>query len=229
MGFIMKNKKMFYFLIIGIIFLFIIFFIIFKFFNYKNTKMGNNIVDKTLKEIEEYILNINSYDAEIEVKVESNKNTNKYIIEQKYTSPKICNQKVIEPKNIEGLTVKYDGSNLEITNSKLSLNTIYENYTYLADNVLWLSDFIEKYKTNGGTITEENGIIIMEVKLGNNKYSNCEKLYIDRNANKITKLVIEDENQKSRIYITYNKIEICSLSKEDVLAFKTQFMYAKDI
>ena len=76
----MKNKKMFYFLIIGIIFLFIIFFIIFKFFNYKNTKMGNNIVDKTLKEIEEYILNINSYDAEIEVKVESNKNTNKYIL-----------------------------------------------------------------------------------------------------------------------------------------------------
>ena len=220
----MKNKKMFYFLIIGIIFLFIIFFIIFKFFNYKNTKMGNNIVDKTLKEIEEYILNINSYDAEIEVKVESNKNTNKYIIEQKYTSPNICNQKVIEPKNIEGLTVKYDGSNLEITNSKFLLQIL----SFLR-SILWLSDFIEKYKTNGGTITEENGIIIMEVKLGNNKYSNCEKLYIDRNANKITKLVIEDENQKSRIYITYNKIEICSLSKEDVLAFKTQFMYAKDI
>ena len=229
MDFVMKNKKMFYLLIIGIIFFIILIFSIFKILNYKNTKMGNNIVDKTLSEIEEYILNISSYDAELDVKVESNKNTNKYIIEQKFSSPNVCSQKVIEPKNIEGLTVKYDGSNLEISNSKLSLNTIYENYTYLADNVLWLSDFIEKYKTKGGSISEENGIIIMEVKSSSNKYYTNEKLYIDRNANKITKLIIEDENKKSKIYITYNKIEIGSLSKEDVLAFKTQFFYAKDI
>ena len=225
----MKNKKLFFLLIIGIIFFIIIIFSNFKILNYKNTKMGNNIVDKTLKEIEEYILNISSYDAEIEVKVESNKNTNKYIIKQKFSSPNISCQEVVEPKNIEGLTVKYDGTNLEISNSKLSLNTIYENYTYLADNVLWLSDFIEKYKKNGGNISEENGIIIMEVKSSNKKYSTNEKLYIDRNANKITKLIIEDENKNIRIYINYNKIEIGSLSKDDVLAFKTQFIYAKDI
>ena len=136
---------------------------------------------------------------------------------------------VNEPKNIEGLTVKYDGTNLEISNSKLSLNTIYENYTYLADNVLWLSDFCENYKNNGGTINEKDGIIVMETKRDNNKYSANEKLYIDRNANKITKLVIEDENKKSRIYITYNKIEIGSLSKENVLAFKTVIISAKDV
>ena len=168
-------------------------------------------------------MNISSYEAEAEITVETNKNTNKYVVEQKYSKPNIASQKVIEPKNIEGLTIKYDGENLEISNSNLDLKTIYENYTYVSDNILWLSDFIENYKNSNGTIIEENGIIIMEVKCDKNKYNTYEKLYIDRNANKITKLVIEDENKKGKIYITYNKIEIGSLNKENVLAFKRNY------
>ena len=225
----MKIKKLPLILIVIVVIMLVLFFAIFKILNYKNAKMGNNISDKTLKEIEEYILNISSYDAEIEVTVESNKNTNKYILKQKYVSPNIASQEVIEPKNIEGLTVKYDGTNLEITNSKLNLSTIYENYTYLADNVLWLSNFIEDYRKYNGTITEENGIIVMETKCGESKYSAYEKLYIDRNENKITKLVIEDENRESRIYITYNKIEIGSLSKENILAFRNNVIDSRDI
>ena len=225
----MKNKKFIWILIIVCIIISILFITIFKILNYKNTQTGNNITDKTLQEVEDYILNISSYDAEIEVTVESNKNANKYIMKQKYSSPNISCQEIIEPKNIEGLTIKYDGQNLEISNSRLSLNTIYENYEYIADNVLWLSDFIENYKSNNGTIIEENGIIIMEVKCNENKYSTVEKLYIDRNANKITRLIIEDENKKSKIYITYNKIEIGSLNKENVLAFKRENFKAKDI
>lgn len=223
----MKNKKIVLFLILIIII--ILFFSIFKFLNYKNTKLGNNIVDKTLEEVEEYILNISSYDAELEVVVESNKNTNKYIINQKYESPNIARQEVIEPKNIEGLTVNFDGKNLEISNSKLNLNTIYENYTYIADNVLWLSDFIENYKNNGGSINEKDGIIIMETKKENNKYYTNEKLYIDRNANRITKLVIEDENKKNKIYITYNKMKIGSINKKEILAFKYEKIELNDI
>ena len=224
----MKNKKI---IIISLVILVIaiLIFIIFKITNYKNTKMGNNISNKTLEEVENYILNISSYDAEIEVCVESNKNTNKYILIQKYCSPNIASQEVIEPKNIEGMMIKYDGTNLQISNSKLNLNTIYENYTYITDNVLWLSDFIQNYKENNGKITEENGIIIMETKCNENKYSAYEKLYIDRNANKIIKLVVEDENRKSKIYITYNKIEIGSLNKDSVLAFNNNYICGKDI
>ena len=225
----MKNRKWIFIVVIALIVIALLIFSIFKIMNYKNVKTGNNITDKTLKEIEDYILNISSYEAEIEVKVESNKNTNKYILKQKFASPNIASQEVIEPKNIEGLTVKYDGTNLEITNSKLNLNTIYENYTYIADNVLWLSDFIENYRKNGGSINEENGVIIMETKRDKNKYSAVEKLYINRNASKITKLIIEDENKKNRIYITYNKIEIGSLSKDEVLAFKLEKRIAKEI
>lgn len=224
----MKNKKILIIVVILTIIL-ILSFTIFKIINYKKIQTGNNISDKTLTQVEDYILNISSYDAEIEVEIESNKNKNKYIINQKFCSPNIASQQVIEPKNIEGLTVKYNGSNLEISNTKLDLSTIYENYEYLADNVLWLSDFTQNYRNNGGTINEENGIIIMETKKDNSKYSAKEKLYIDRNANKVTKLVIEDENNKSRIYITYNKIEIGSLNRENVLAFKTDFVKSCDI
>lgn len=224
----MKNKKILIIVVILTI-VFILSFTIFKIINYKKIQTGNNISDKTLTQVEDYILNISSYDAEIEVEIESNKNKNKYIINQKFYSPNIASQQVIEPKNIEGLTVKYDGSNLEISNTKLNLSTIYENYEYLTDNVLWLSDFSQNYRNNGGTINEENGIIVMETKRDNSKYSAKEKLYIDRNANKVTKLVIEDENNKSRIYITYNKIEIGSLNRENVLAFKTDFVKSCDI
>ena len=53
-----------------------------KLFN-KNFNIGNNITNKSIQEIEEYILNISSYEAELEVTVQSNKNTNKYILKQK--------------------------------------------------------------------------------------------------------------------------------------------------
>lgn len=200
-----SNKKI---LIIILVIILILFFSISKIINYKKVKTGNNITSKTLQEIESYVLNISSYEAKIELNVESNKNTNKYIIEQKYSNPNLCSQKVIEPKNIEGLTTKYDGNNLEISNTKLNLSTVYENYQYMTDNVLWLSDFIENYKKNNGTISEKDGIIIMENMCKENTYNISEKLYIDRNANKITKLVIENENKKTKIYITYKEIKI---------------------
>lgn len=199
------NKKA---LIPAILICVIVLFTIFQIFHYKNIKTGNNITNKTLQEIESYILNISSYEAEIELNVESNKNSNQYIIRQKFEKPNICYQEVIEPKNIEGLTIKYNGSNLEVSNTKLNLSKIYENYQYITDNCLWLSDFIENYKANNGTILEKDGVIIMENKCKKNTYIASEKLYIDRKNNKITKLEIEDENNKTRIYINYKEIKI---------------------
>lgn len=214
----------FSFIILGILI-----FSIFNFWHYKKAETGNNISNKTLEEIEDYILNISSYDAEISVEVESNKNTNKYIMQQKYCKPNIASQCIIEPKNIEGLTVKYDGTNMEIKNSKLGLSTIYENYAYISDNVLWLSDFIQKYSSNNGTINEENGMVVMKFRCKNNLNMSTESLYIDKKANKITKLIIEDENRKSKVYIIYNKIEIGSLNKENVLAFEVNLYGKRDV
>ena len=62
----------------------------------------------------------------------------------------------------------------------------------------------------------------METKCTKNPYISSEKLYIDRNANKITKLIIEDKNNKSKIYITYKEMKIDSLNPSNILAFKTE-------
>ena len=194
--------------------------------NYKNLKFGNNMSNKNIKEIEEYILNISSYNETIEVEVQSNKNTNKYVLQQKCAEQNIKKQIVKEPSNIAGLETIYDGNNLKINNTKLNLSTIYENYPYVADNFLWIDSFIEDYKNaiekGKQKIREEDEIIIMEV---NNTEKSNKKLYIDKKSCKPIKMLIQDINQNIIAYILYNEIEINSLKRDDVLAFKIQKIY----
>ena len=80
----MKNKRI-VFLIILIILIAIGLFIFFRNNGTKNFKIGNNT---SSQEIVDYILNINSYEAVIEVNVNSNKNENKYKIKQIYNGNK---------------------------------------------------------------------------------------------------------------------------------------------
>ncbi len=178
--------------------------------DYKNQNLGNNMSNKNIEEIEKYILDISSYQAKVEITVESNKNTNKYLIQQTYQKDKMAKQIVLEPSNIEGLEIKYEEGKLILNNSKLNLSTVYENYPNLAENCLWLNSFIEDYKQERGTIKEENGIIILETKTRNknNQYIYNKQLYIDKKTGKITKLLVQDINKKNLIYILYNEITV---------------------
>ncbi len=222
------NKKV---IIITSVAILIIIAIIFAFFMKnanKNLNIGNNLNNKTLQEVEEYILNISSYETEVEVSIESNKNKTKYLLIQKYVSPNIEKQTVKEPSNIQGLETIYDGNKLTIHNSKLNLTTIYENYPYLTDNYIWLHSFIEDYRNakSSGEKTklyEENNQIIMEVELSQGTpYVASKKLVIDRITGNIQKLIVQDKNQKNLVYILYNEIKMNSLKKEEVLAFRLQ-------
>ena len=188
----------------------------------KNFKMGNNLSNKTNQEIEEYILNISSYEAEIGVEVETNKNKTKYKIKQSYSAPNIEKQTIIEPSNISGLETVYDGNTLKINNTKLNLSTVYQNYQYMTENFLWLNSFIEDYKNSSNKkLYEENNMIVMEVTpQNNNQYVSLKKLFIDKITGKITKMIVQDKNQKNLVYILYNEIKINSLKKEEVLAFR---------
>lgn len=134
----MKNKKVIIFISLTIIAIIVFFFVK---NNYKKINIGNNITSKSIEQVEEYILNISSYKAKIELEVTSNKNENKYVLMQKYTSPNISKQEVIEPENIKGLETIYDGASLTINNSNLGLSSIYENYQYMVDNCLWIRKF----------------------------------------------------------------------------------------
>ena len=196
----MKKKKICVFLIFLIITLVLIFYIFFNNNTAKNLKIGNNT---TSQEIIESILNINSYETEIEVKVESNKNQNKYVIKQNYNGKDDNKQEVLEPSNIAGVKIIKEGKKLTLENTNLKLSSIFENYEYISDNNLDLCTFIEDYKKNSeSNYKENNEEIIM-------KTSNKE-LYIDRKTGKPTKMEIVDTNKKIAVYIVYKEVIINS-------------------
>ena len=199
-------KKKYYLILLFIIFIISVGFIFYK-NSIKNLKIGNN---KNSQEIVDYILNLSSYEAEVTVNITSNKNSNKYILKQKYQKDKKHIQEVIEPSNIAGVKIINDGKNLKIENSNLNLNEIIENYTNLENNNLDLSMFIDEYKnSNESNYEEKDDEIIMKVKNDKeNIYVKEKILYINKKTYKPVKLEIKDNKQKERIYILYNEVEI---------------------
>lgn len=216
----MKNKKVIILLIlIAILVISVILYFFYK-NNYKTINLGNNI-NKSEKSIEEYILNISSYEANITIEIKSNKNSNQYVAKQQFVQPNIFKQEIIQPDNIQGLTTIYDGNSLKIENTDLNLTKIYEQYQYIAENALCLNDFIEEYKKSDTKKYEEKeNQVIMEVKRQNskNQYIVTEKLYIDKSTKKPIKMEIQDINQNVLVYILYNEIKINSTKREDILA-----------
>ena len=71
----------------------------------KVLKNGNNM---SSQEIVDYILSISSYKANVTVNINSNKNSNKYIINQEYISPNTNKQEIVEPENISGVRIIRD-------------------------------------------------------------------------------------------------------------------------
>lgn len=173
----------------------------------KSSKIGNN---STSQDIVNYILNISSYGAQVEVEVKSNRNTNKYKIKQTYISNENNMQEVIEPSNIKGVKIIKEGNNLKIENTKLSLTKIIENYKDITQNNLDLINFIENYKNNSDSkFKEENNQIIMETTAKTeNNYQKYEKLYLSKENGNPIKMEIKDTNKNTIIYIIYNEIKI---------------------
>ena len=198
--------------------------------NYKNFKFGNTITSKSIDEIENYILNVSSYEAKIEVTITSNKNENKYILNQK-CNDNVLKQEACKPSNIQGLQTIYNDGKLEIKNTKLGLTTILENYPYVTENVLWLSSFIKDYKeSEKKSLKEENNMYVMNVITDNsNKYFYNKTLYIDKKTSKPIKMLIKDNNNKTLIYILYNEINFDSISKEEILAFCLENVGLRDL
>ena len=202
----MKNKTFFLLLIL-------IFLILFSIKYYKTKNTGNNI-NKSINDLKD-ILSINSYEAEIEMTVKSNKTTNKYKIEQIYSRPNLIKQIIKEPSNLENVIIFFDGKSLKIENTNLGLSKIYENYKYICENSIWLNSFIEQYNKNS-KISETNNEIIIE---NNNKYNNYnvkQKLYIDKNKKVPIKMEVLDNNKNVKVYIKYNEIKLNNLEESKV-------------
>ena len=198
------NKKILLCLLIILIIIIMIF--IYKNMS-KNLKFGKNI---SSQQIEDYILSISSYKSKVTIQVNSNKNKNKYILNQEYDINNGSIQEVVEPSNISGVKIVRNKDNLTIENSSLDLSTIFENYKGLEENYLDLINFIENYKNYEKSSYEENDTeIIMKTKNSiKNKYAENKILYINKETKLPTKLIIEDNNQNTTINIQYNEIEV---------------------
>lgn len=202
-----KSKK-FLIIVVGIAILLVIISIIFSKKSYETINIGNNNLNKTLEEVEDYILNIKEYTATIEVTVNSNKNSNKYLIKQNHKE-KNDEQEVLEPDTIKGVKLTYKDSSLIVENSNLNLEKIYNNYPYIESNILWLNSFIEEYQNSEQrNITEKNEEIVMQIKRKNDKKIAIEELILDKKTLKPTKLSIMDNSKNVIVYILYNEIEI---------------------
>ena len=189
----------------------VIFVSIFLKINYKKINTGNNILNKTLDEVQEYICNINSYEAIMEVTINSNKNTNKYKIKQTHDENEDI-QEILEPENVKGIKFIYKDNTLQIINTNLNLTKIYNNYPYIESNNLWLNDFLEEYKQADNenketTVNDEEVVLKLEVQ---NEDSNIKykELYLDKKTGNPTKLLIQDNNKNTVIYILYSEITI---------------------
>ena len=201
----MKNKKFLLILIFAIIIICIgSFFIFFKKNTAKNFKIGNNT---TSQEIVDYILNINSYETQIEVEITTNKNQTKYKMKQIYNEEE-NSQEILEPSNIAGVKIKKQGNTLTLENTDLNLTSIFENYNYISDNSLDLSTFLENYKKYDNSNWEENeSQIIMETTTDEKKEN---VLYISKETGLPIKLEIKDTNKKTAVYILYREVSVNS-------------------
>ena len=194
----MKINKLIIFLIFAILKILLI---IFLTTNNKKVETGNNDNNQ--------ILNMNSYEAKIEVTVVSNKNTNKYKMIQQYKKGEYCIQEVEEPENIRGVRMEYSNNTLSLKNSNLNLTNIYENYKYISENNLFLNEFIDDFNNNSNSKREDNNdeiILTTDCRTQENKYQVKKKLTIDRKTNKPKKLEVQDVNQNITVYILYNEI-----------------------
>ena len=211
----MKKKLKILIITFAIIFILVFFIQI----TYKNIKDGNNII-KSENDLIEYILNISSYQAKLEVIINSNKTTNKYVLEQHYLEPNYSKQIVNEPSNIQGIEIIYNGSNLEVRNTNLGLSKIYENYNYLNENILWLNYFISNCNSKGYTTSERDDELILETKIENYNYQAI--LYINQKTSLPSKMEILDNDNKSKVYIEYKEIKLNNIQENNIFAFITK-------
>lgn len=189
-----------------IIFIFLIILIFFSIIIYNFTESGNNIISKSKENIIEKILETEEYKTKVKVTVYSNKNQNEYIMEQYENLVENKSfAKLLNEDNF-GLTMNFEKQKLIISNTKLNLKKVYENYNPMTKNYLFLSNFIVEVDLEEIKETEEH--IILNTLESDNKYLHKKTLYISRQTNLPEKMIIIDDEQNVKTIIEYIEIEL---------------------
>ena len=179
----MKKRIMYIFVLICIIF-FVIFYYIFLL-------SGNNINRNQKEFVEEILKKFKSYEANLIVLVNSNKNNNEYKMYQEVNSES-SKLVVNNPQNVNGLCIELKENKLIISNEKTKMQKVYENYNNFVNESIFLNTFIEDYENNKAEIEEnEQEIIVkLEMKDYEDTYIKFKELYINKKSEIPTKLII---------------------------------------
>lgn len=195
------KKLMFVFVFICISIFFIIYYIFSSFGNNK-FRNQNEIVDNILNKF-------NNYEANILVTITTNKNENNYEMFQE-VSEKNSKTIIKSPENIKDMIIEINDNTLKITNTKINMEKIYEEYDGILNNDLFLNKFTKDCENNNFKFYEKNEKIILETILNNNSstYIKYKELCLDKKTNLPTELIMKDNTKKACIRIIYNDIKI---------------------
>lgn len=197
----MRKRIMYIFVLICIIF-FMIFYYIFLL-------SGNNINRNQKEFVEEILKKLKSYEANLTVVVNSNKNNNEYKMYQEVSS-KSSKLAVNNPQNVNGLCIELKENKLIISNEKTKMQKVYENYNNFVNESIFLNTFIEDYENNKAEIEENEQEIIVKLEMKDNEdtYIKFKELYINKESEIPTKLIIKDNNQSIKTSIIYTDMKI---------------------
>ncbi len=197
----MKKRIMYIFVLICIMF-FMIFYYIFLL-------SGNNINRNQKEFVEEILKKLKSYEANLTVVVNSNKNNNEYKMYQEVSS-KSSKLAVNNPQNVNGLCIELKENKLIISNEKTKMQKVYENYNNFVNESIFLNTFIEDYENNKAEIEENEQEIIVKLEMKDNEdtYIKLKELYINKESEIPTKLIIKDNNQSIKTSIIYTDMKI---------------------
>jgi hypothetical protein len=184
--------------------------LIFVIFYYKNFYSGNNIIKSSEEDIVDSILNDTlNYKAQIKAKIYSNKNENTYEMNEEENEEYSCLE-VIGESNISGLRIESNKNKVIIKNTNLKLEKIYEDFTPILNNCLFLSSFSEEYREALKIEQyEEDENIVIKIKLNKStKYIKYKELYLDKKNGLPKKLIVKSSDKQIVSCIEYINIEI---------------------
>lgn len=179
-------------------------------FGYKFFIAGNNKNIENVGQVSDYILNIKNYDAEANVTVYSNKNSNTYSLKQ-YKKDNYQKQEIINNDENYGLIIENEGEKITIKNTTLDLTSVFENYRDVVNNSTGLDSFIQDYENSNETeVTEDEQYYMLFVKIkdSQNVYMENKTLYINKKNKQVDKIEVRDINNNRTIFIEYTRFEI---------------------
>jgi outer membrane lipoprotein-sorting protein len=164
---------------------------------------------------------IQSFSAEVEVVVTSEKTTNTYQMRQYYQAPDNYREEVLSPANLAGLTYVFSGGSVSVfppnDGESIRLEDVAENRNYM-----FLPDFFDKYFNSDNAIvavsteiapddaaaTDDTATILEVLLDGNNIYRASQKLWIDNKTAMPIKLETYNIDGTVLVSVTFTEFNL---------------------